>query len=562
MLINPVGILRRHQREVRHPRTTMTNVSTEANKMKMKTLDKMWKNTQQEEEDVVMEDKEQQNTAETVDDNSNYEVNSEKHANDNNDDDDEDKKRKVQRTTYEFAVRIKIRADNKEQAHENHKLLINAMGNELEHLRLYSRKNEIIDPEKITNTHFDYHEVGRQTKYFIVVHGMESNEPYHQIRRNKNIFQSLKTTKCYIQQHLWSEKEWNIVTIGFLSGVSPKHQAKEVVKRSFTNEYEKSPKYELSAATIKTHQHGTTFSTFAYEVKCKATDSTEVCDYIAKMSQTMNTTLLKHKWKYTNSDVYINGIKKQNEHIQQIRTIPIYGIIEEAMDYLYQPLLSNKHVIDVSPTAKTPRYGRWNVYTKAENFECTTKWLQTNLKALYQEHCNPVHPSQVPASFIPEVKFNSTVDFQTQKKDQHLANARSAVSSYSSSPASSWASVVSGYTGYTVNSKTISQPTSSISSLNDLHKTLQTIQASIETICIRLEKIEQRLEDHDKALTGVQQFKTDTNSHMDKLASILQKLEERTNYITPRRLDHSFHQMEPNKRQDTRSSPVKGSQRS
>ena len=62
-------------------------------------------------------------------------------------------------------------------------------------------------------------------------------------------------------------------------------------------------------------------------------------------------------------------------------------------------------------------------------------------------------------------------------------------------------------------------------------------------------------------LQQIQQFKTETHSNMDKLASILQKLEERTTRIAPRRLEQSFDMVESNKRQDTRRSPCKGTER-
>ena len=71
-------------------------------------------------------------------------------------------------------------------------------------------------------------------------------------------------------------------------------------------------------------------------------------------------------------------------------------------------------------------------------------------------------------------------------------------------------------------------------------------------------RIEERLDKQDKAIKRVQQFEANVHSNMEKLTSIIQKLEDRINYIAPRWFDYSFDQMEPDKRQDTRSSPGKG----
>ena len=558
MLINPVGILRRHQREVRRSTTTMTKTSTTAKATKPTTLEKMWSTMKNKDNDVVMEDEETKTPEEIIDYIKRNQEKTEKSAND----DDYENYGPVETTTrYEFSIRIRIKADNEEDAHKQHRNLMTTISKEMKQLKLYSKNNTEIEPTEATIDDFQYHEVGKNTKYFIVVHGVEQPQPYHKLKQNKTIFEALKTNHCFIYKHVWDEQEWNIVTIGFLSGVSPRHQAKYSIKKQF-NTAKEGPKYEIGATTIKTNMNDETFTTFAYEVKCMQKDLADVCDYLATTGPKLDVTLIKHKWKYSNPEVYINGIKKQNEYAREIRTIPIYGISRDAMDHLDEKLRSNNHIIDISPTSRTTTHGRWNAYTTAKHFEKTTKWLIENLQEMFDRYCkNMISTSNTPQNFIPEVKFNSTISFPAPQKDPHIDNATSAVSKYNSSQAHSWASVVRGYRGYTVTTKPTSQATSPISSISEFATTLQNITLSIERICKRLDKIESRLEEQDKTLQKVQQFEVDTHSNMEKLTSILMKLEERTTRIIPRRLDNTFESMEPNKRQDTRCSPNKGSQR-
>ena len=396
MLIDPVGILRRHQREVRHPTTTMTNVSTATKGTKMKTLDKIWKDIQQEDTDIVMEDKEPKTVAETVDYNTYKQKMKEKSA---NDDDNEDN---TPSTTYEFAIRIKIKADNKEDAHKLHKTIMGTINKEMAYFKLYTNTNNLIYTNKIKSEHFEYHEVGRRTKYFIVVHRVELDQPYHQIKQNGTILESLKTNKCFIWKHSWPEQVWNIVTIGFLSGISPKHQGKETVKRHLTDNNNPPPKYELGATTIKTIQDGIPFSTFAYEVQCKETDTEIACDYLTKTGQTMNITLMKHKWRYTNPNVYINGIKKQNEFIQNIRTIPVYGITREAMERIYDTLITKEEIIEISQTAKTTEYGRWNVYTTIKTLQLPQNGYKTIFEKFMTSSARTLPLCQTPIVTLPQ----------------------------------------------------------------------------------------------------------------------------------------------------------------
>ena len=573
MLIDPVGILRRHQREVREKLTMAKNVSKTTETAKMKTLDNIWKTFQNDDDDVVMEDSGPKTAEETTNCNKRKQKMKETHANDAN---DKITKNTTTETLHEFAVRIKIQADDKNTAHKHHRRLMEMIAKEMSELKIYSNTNELLQTTDIAIDHFNYHETGKRTKYFIVVHGVEMNQPYHRIKQNKTIFEFLKSNKCFIHKHSWPEEEWNIVTVGYLSGASPKHQAKTTIKKELNKINGETPKYELGATTIKTEQNGTTYTTFAYEIKCIADDTEDVYNYLLPTGQDTDITLIKHKWKYSNPEVYINGIRKQNETIRDIRTIPLYGITRNEMTHLQDTLRSHANIIDISPTAKTTDQGRWNIYTKTTNFASTTTWLTDNIKQIYNEHCKDIVSDQdTPNHFTPEIRFNSTISFRPQNKDPHLDSASTSLSKYSGSHANSWASVVSGYNRYSDTSKptavdgysgySITKPTSeatrSISSLNEISKTLQTINLTIQNICKRLDNIEERLAEQEKDSQNFHTFETETRTNMEKLTNILLKLKERTIHIPPRRLDNAFEMMESNKRQDTRCSPSKALQR-
>ena len=340
---------------------------------------------------------------------------------------------------------------------------------------------------------------------------------------------------------------------------------------------------------IKTQQNGITFTTFAYEIKCIAADTEGVCNYISSTGQHIDVPLMKHKWKYSNPEVYINGIRKQNEFIRNIRTIPLYGITSNEMTNLQESLQSNTNIINISPTAKTTEHGRWNIYTKTTNFADTTKWLTDNIQKMYNDHCKDnISDADAPNHFTPEIRFNSTISFQTRNKDPHLDSASSSVSKYSSSQANSWASVVSGYHGYSVTNKptvindyngysimnkSTSKATSSISSLSEIAKTLQTITSTIQKICKRLDHIEERLAAQEQALQQIQKLETETRfnteepsieqpaqydtsniSPADTLSNTIRQLEERMN---ARKSELSYDHMTPNKRQDIKKTPTK-----
>ena len=161
----------------------------------------------------------------------------------------------------------------------------------------------------------------------------------------------------------------------------------------------------------------------------------EVCKHLVNEGKKLNITLLKHKWKYTHPEVYVNGIKKQNEYFRSNRTIPIYGFTRKAMDYLHQELISEENILNVCSTPNTTTHGRWNVYTTANKFKETTQWLQGNIKKLYQEFCeDKMNDDDVPVDLIQEVKFNSVISFDPPKKDIYLDMQRANLAQHTSTP--------------------------------------------------------------------------------------------------------------------------------
>ena len=574
MLIDPVGILRRHQREVRHPMTTMTNVSKQKKGTAMRTLDKIWDKLSQADNDVSMVDTETKTMNETTNHNMRNHEKKEKHANDDNngeieDNDDEEMeetstekgtaqrqetndgqetpKEPMLQVRFPITIRFKIKALTSKEAHQKHTSVLQAINSNMDYSDLYSKDNDKLEWDKIMESNFDYHETGNRNKFFIVVHRMVLNQKYYGLKSNENIFKALKANNCYIQNHMWSIKEWDIVNAGFISGASPKHQAKDTIQANLEKIKNPPKKYHLHATTVKSNIDGIDYSTYAYEIECNRKDLNEVTTYVAETCKEFDQTFLNYMWKYSHPMVFVNGIKKQNSLVNNIRTIPIYGIIPDAMNYLYPIIAQRANILDISSTSRTPSLGRWNVYTTSSKFEEETKWLQKNLQKLYEDKSKH-DQGDVPTDFVPEVRFNTTITFASKQTDPLIDAAEKSLRSFSHTipGVKSWASVVGG-----------SNATSSFTAPSNYTTTIQNLNNAISNLSSRLDKIEEMMATQQKLVERAQQFEQESMNTMERLTAILLQLEQRTNHVEPRRLDRSFEQMEPRKRQDTRGTPTK-----
>ena len=514
----------------------------------------MWKKVSRKNDDTTMEDVEEEQPSETTNHSAKTVKNNET-AKDN----DNSQSTKEASQHHTITIRFKFNANSQLEAIEQHKRIISVFKTELGTIQIINndgKTGDELDPDTIV-----YHPTGRNKKHFVAIHGIICASKYFAIKRNKKIFETLKTIKCYMQLHLWKEDEWDIVNLGFISGASPRHQSKTALKQKISDESPSEPNYELGASNIYMTVNNSALTTFAYEIKCKRNDINKVSAHIAKQVKQLDLVLIKHQWKFTNPEIYSNGIKKQIEFIGNIRTVPIYGITSEAMIPLYPELMTNENILDICSTARTNSHGRWNVYTPNMNFESTTKWLQRNLSTMYHNKCDiSKFTTPVPETFKVEVKFNTEIDFSTKKQDPLITDAEASVSKYSNSSAysqsHSWASIArnANSTGYSYQT---SQATSYLSTTTNISKTIETINKSIERLHERLTQIEHTLKSHNQNIEHFQLFKQETTTHMTRISNTLEKLEERTNYVQPRQLDRSF-ETESNKRRDIRSSPGKG----
>ena len=512
----------------------MMNATTRTNATKTTTLEKWWTSKTNEEEDIIMEDK-----------NEREEENNEQQKNDicqNN-----------YRELFPMTLRMKIESDSKADANKKHVEVLQSLAIYFKHCEIYTTKGVKTNLKPDNSDDFDYHEVRTKRKHFhIVVHRVVLSAKYHHIKKERAIIDTLKRNKCQLQLHEWHSSQWDVINVGFLSGSSPKHQSKDTLKHKLSTIDPKQPKFELHATTLNIESNGQNYQVLAYEIQCLRNEYNEVTEYIAKTCKVIDQTFIKYQWKYTNKTTYDNGIKKQIAFVDSIRTIPVYGIHPIAMEIMFKDLVNDHDIIDINSTGKTTSHGRWNIYVTAENFETQTKWFQNNIAETYNKMCQHVK-KEIPTDYSPEIKFNTTVSFHPKPTDHILEDAEKSVGSFTNTSidSRSWASVVSGPKTRT------SQTISTITSTNNLTLQMSQLTSRIDEIFHRLDNLEKRMDKQDEIIQQMQHFERSCESHLQRLSDLIEKLEERTATIAPRRLELTFDQTEPNKKRNTNSTPTK-----
>lgn len=461
---------------------------------------------------------------------------------------------------YDFLIHLRFSASKKDTI-QNHMNILRAFDEALSFCEIYDKHDipfDIPDNDKeIAGDEFDYQRHSKPNSPHVVVHRVVLSIPYRKLKRLNGMLELLKQNKCYMQCHQWNQSEWDVVKIGFIVGASPKHQSIESIQRNYGEIKHSSVRYRMAMSRIQIMSDGQSLSTLAYEVQCLRTEFKSVCDYLSKVTKECNQDLILSRWRYNSPETVANAITKQNYFINNIRTIPIYGISEQAMQVAYTNLIKRDDILDIIKTHTTNTLGRWNIQTTSPQFENLTKWLQSKLPTLL-EACH-YNPADEPDGFTPEIRFSRTIIFDTTP-DPYLESVNKSVSNYVQHTTKSWASVVTDKT--TVSSLTQGKMNPSISEFQD----------KISSLCNRLDELEEKISALVNIKATVQQFtkrvetsEKDNNDQISKLTDILNVLHNRTTQMMdvtnrlpkPRKLELSYADYAPAKRLDQKMTPTK-----
>ena len=292
--------------------TTMTKVPMEKPPQGMGTLDKLWGSIPEEEEDTMAIDTEEKVEEDCMENKTRMTKTT---------------KPVTTKTPYQTnksiiplfltTICFCINASLALEASNQHIKILKTIKQKMKHCKVYSKETEEVQFEDISANHFNYHKLGGKKKTFVVVHRLVLDQKYHHLKKQKDIFDCIKRNKCFLQEHAWTPKQWDIVNLGFLSRVSPKHQSKDSVKHKLHLIETTNLHYNLHATLLNSIHNGAKHSTYAYKIQCEHQHVHEISNYIAYSSREYGHTFVKYRWKYTHPKVFVNALKKTEQLYQQ-----------------------------------------------------------------------------------------------------------------------------------------------------------------------------------------------------------------------------------------------------
>jgi hypothetical protein len=397
---------------------------------------------------------------------------------------------------------------------QKHMLVLKALGTAFDstELEIYDNKNRKLSLEACKameniqhyESHFKLHQ-GNGRHY--VIFRVSSTIRFQGIKRESDVLRNLKKTGCYMKRHHWSQDQWDIVTLGFLTEMDPgRHQPDEVraqiLELAKAKECETTPgsRFKLVPQRFKVRHNGTHCNADAFGVQCMRIDAQSV-DTLMKNTYRDSLAYVKNRMRKENPKSYMSALRLQNKYITNVKTIPIVGITKITMADIRPHLLGNENIQYVAATKKSETIGRWDVLTDDKHNESVRKFISTNLEQwLEAATVDPETPEHYPP---PGIATRTTTGRDESSHGDTMSYLSSSAGSYdsmmendadeqqynSAPPQRARNSVsVSGFSWAQVTARTTQAAASRVSQVSDLTTPTQVTQAqSVEMTALKTE---------------------------------------------------------------------------
>jgi hypothetical protein len=236
------------------------------------------------------------------------------------------------------------------------------------------------DPEehiKQFHLHFDLHTDSSKSKssnkqdyrsvtsYF--VHRIRSSASLSELKANAKVFKLMKDHDFYVNEHRWSETDWETTQLGFLYGVDPQFYDIDQATTKFTDtlrqalQRTKIPKFRLVYCSPKIKSaKGQVVRTKAYAIETMRVDREEL-NKLLKVAYKDSGTFVPFQMRARHPEAFERFIKAQTQTLATNFVILLNHIGPDAMHYLSDRILATSGVVSMLPSFSVNEDGKYKV---------------------------------------------------------------------------------------------------------------------------------------------------------------------------------------------------------
>jgi hypothetical protein len=233
----------------------------------------------------------------------------------------------------------------------------------------------------------------RATSY--IVHRIRTTVPLGEIKAASSVLKLMKDHNFYVNEHRWSETDWETTHLGFLYGIDPQFydidQATNKVTKTLKHNLPriKLPKFKLVHCSPKVRKgNGKIVRTKAYAIETMRTDRDELTKHL-KVAYKDDGTFVQFKMRSRHPDAFEGFIKAQTQVMATNYVIMLNHIGTDAMHYLAERILATSGVMELLPCATVNEDGKYKVLVHQKDYHRVRDYLKDVIPMWYNDFVEP-----------------------------------------------------------------------------------------------------------------------------------------------------------------------------
>ena len=234
-------------------------------------------------------------------------------------------------------------------------------------------------------------------KTHIVIHRIQSKYPLSEIKNAPNVANLMRKYDFYVNDHTWSETEWDTVQLGFFYGLNPQfydiHQAtckiQEVLKKNAPRM--KAPRFRLvfSSPKVRTARGSNRIiRTKAYAIETLRKDRDDM-NRILKQAYKDDGTFVPFQMRSRHPEAFEKMIRAQTHLLAHNFVIILNHVGPDVMHYISERILALGGVQAVLPCKSVNEDGRYKVLVNKEQYHEARDRLKEELQSWIEDHAAP-----------------------------------------------------------------------------------------------------------------------------------------------------------------------------
>ena len=243
------------------------------------------------------------------------------------------------------------------------------------------------------STNKDNTDYRKDTSY--IVHRIQTSVTLGEMKATNTVIKLMKEQNFYVNEHKWSETDWETTQLGFVYGIDPQFhdldQATNIVAKALQSSVprKKIPKFRLVYSSPKIRNgKGKTVKTKAYSIETLRSDRDELTKLL-KIAYKEDGTFVPFQMRTRHPDAFERFIRAQTQMISANYVVILNHIGPDAMHYLSERILAISGVISLLPCRSVHEDGRYKVLVHQKNFHCIRAHLKEVIPTWYEQYVEP-----------------------------------------------------------------------------------------------------------------------------------------------------------------------------